>query len=181
MKLKIVLDQNPSNPRTEWDNIGTMVTWHRRYRLGDKQPNEPPADWEKENIPEGSIKLPIYLFDHSGLTLSTSDESFRAADSQKWDWGRLGTIFVTPDEIKKDFGEITEEVTARVTRILKEEVAIYDQYMRGEVWGWELEDEGEATEGCFGFYGDTLADTGMLESIPEKARHLAAEAWVNRS
>lgn len=33
--LEIIQDENPSNPRTEWDNLGTMVCWHNRYHLGD--------------------------------------------------------------------------------------------------------------------------------------------------
>lgn len=36
-------DQDPINPR-EYDNLGTMVCWHPRYNLGDKQ-IECPDDW----------------------------------------------------------------------------------------------------------------------------------------
>ena len=33
--LRIIQDEDPRNPRTEWDNLGTMVCWHKRYDLGD--------------------------------------------------------------------------------------------------------------------------------------------------
>lgn len=29
-------DNDPQNPRTDWDNLGHMICWHRRYSLGDK-------------------------------------------------------------------------------------------------------------------------------------------------
>lgn len=29
-------DNDPQNPRTDWDNLGHMICWHRRYNLGDK-------------------------------------------------------------------------------------------------------------------------------------------------
>ena len=35
-ELKIEQDTDPMNPRTDWDNLGTMVCFHNRYDLGDK-------------------------------------------------------------------------------------------------------------------------------------------------
>ena len=35
-KVKIFHDSAPQSPR-EWDNLGTMVCWHRKYCLGDEQ------------------------------------------------------------------------------------------------------------------------------------------------
>lgn len=34
--LQIMLDDEPLNPRTDYDNFGHMVCWHSRYNLGDK-------------------------------------------------------------------------------------------------------------------------------------------------
>ncbi|MEW6770135.1 MAG: hypothetical protein AB1330_01900 [Bacillota bacterium] len=33
--LRVYVDDFPEDPRS-WDNLGTMVCWHKRYRLGDK-------------------------------------------------------------------------------------------------------------------------------------------------
>lgn len=33
--IKIIPDDSPFSPR-EWDNVGTMVCWHRNYNLGDE-------------------------------------------------------------------------------------------------------------------------------------------------
>jgi len=34
LKLEIEQDSSPESPRT-WDNLGTMVCFHKRYDLGD--------------------------------------------------------------------------------------------------------------------------------------------------
>ena len=36
--------------------------------------------------------LPLYLMDHSGLSIRTSSELFRMCDSAGWDWGCVGFI-----------------------------------------------------------------------------------------
>lgn len=49
----------------------------------------------------GAEVMPLYLFDHSGISVSTSDASFRMADSAGWDWGLAGLAFMTGDEIRE--------------------------------------------------------------------------------
>jgi len=43
-KIEIEPDLDPMDPR-EWDNLATMVCWHRRYNLGDEQPEEDPEEY----------------------------------------------------------------------------------------------------------------------------------------
>jgi len=31
-QIEIIHDEFPQNPRIEWDNLGTMVCFHRRYK-----------------------------------------------------------------------------------------------------------------------------------------------------
>ena len=47
-KLKIKQDTDPLNPRTDWDNFGTMVCWHSHYNLGDEQRRDGADDWLRE-------------------------------------------------------------------------------------------------------------------------------------
>lgn len=37
LTVKIIQDTDAPNPRKEYDNVGTMVCWHRNYELGDEQ------------------------------------------------------------------------------------------------------------------------------------------------
>jgi transitional endoplasmic reticulum ATPase len=60
-KLRIIQDEDPMNPRTEYDNFGKMVCFHRRYDLGDKHEFSSPEDFDeflKENevIPKEVVK-----------------------------------------------------------------------------------------------------------------------------
>lgn len=176
--LKIIQDDNPESPR-EYDNLGTMVCWHNRYSLGDKQPRELPGDWFKDNVPPESVVLNLYLYDHSGITMSTQPFSC------PWDSGQVGWIFVSPDKLGKEFevgtvlnpGEKVQlEVEERAIEILKNEVKVYDQYLRGQCWGYEHGDDS-----CWGFIGDELEETGILDYLPEEARPLVEEAWEARA
>jgi len=90
--LKIYYDTHPESPR-EWDNLGTMICWHRRYNLGDNHSYSSPSDFwyamaeefvgdsdkvenmtkerREEIVRKNVMILPLYLYDHSGITMRT--------------------------------------------------------------------------------------------------------------
>lgn len=45
---RLMHDDEPINPRTEYDNLGTMVCWHSRYVLGDEMPRISVDEWMRE-------------------------------------------------------------------------------------------------------------------------------------
>jgi hypothetical protein len=52
--LKIVIDEDPPNPREDRDNLGRMVCWHKRYSLGDKHDYKEPEDFMRE-LADGGV------------------------------------------------------------------------------------------------------------------------------
>jgi hypothetical protein len=157
--VKVLLDENPESPR-EWDNFGVMICWHNRYNLGDdngkgncqRQFPEPEdfTEFEKENK---LIKLPLRLYEHSGISMSTSN-SYPYNDI--WDSGQVGWIFITYENIKKKFNckRITKTIKEKVINNLIGEVKTYDAYLTGQVYGFRVEDEeGNNVDSCWGFYG----------------------------
>lgn len=50
-RLKIKPDCYSESPR-EWSNVGTMVCWHRRYRLGDEHTHSEPLDFLQQLVRE---------------------------------------------------------------------------------------------------------------------------------
>jgi len=180
--LVIQHDDEPMNPR-EWDNLGKMACWHRRYTFGDIQPKEDSREWVKENVPKGSVVLPVFMMDHSGLTVSTSSASFRACDSAKGDWGQLGIIFATPEAIRKSFmvKRVTKKLKEKVEAILRSEVETYDLYLTGQCWGYVTTDAEGEEDSCWGFLGDTLENTGLKEALPDAAIPLLEAAWAART
>ena len=161
LTLKIMLDPEPPNPR-EWDNLGTMVCRHKRYRLGDT--DQLLAGKQRET----AIMLPLYLYDHSGITMRT-----RPFDCP-WDSGQVGCIYVLPDEVKREYGckRVTPTIRAKVLEVLEQEVKTYDQYLRGECYGYVIERDGQHLDSCWGIYQNespTADDSYVLECARDAA------------
>lgn len=151
--VKVVQDDCCNDSPRDWDNLGTMICFHRRYNLGDKHKYSVEEAVELEQSNNG-ISLPLFLYDHSGISISTSN-SYPYND--RWDAGKVGIIYVSDEKIKKEYSvdEVTPEVAEKVRQVLKAEVQTYDSYLRGEVYGFTVTDEdGELVESCWGFIGD---------------------------
>ena len=176
MKVEIIRDDDPMSPR-EWDNVGTLVCFHKRYKLGDEHrlSTSQFGSWaemreylEKE---EGAIVvLPLYLIDHSGISMSVADFG------DPWDSGQVGFIYTTASVVRAMYmrKRITKNLLARVIEGLKGEVATYDQYLTGDVWGYVItDDDGETVDSCFGFFGhDTVEEeaNAALKAIEQEKR-----------
>ena len=145
--IKLIQDEFPQNPREEFDNMGKMVCVdHRNYRLGDEQQSGEEIRELLEN--EEIISLPLFLYDHSGITMRTT--GFNCP----WDSGQIGIIYMTLEQVKKEYGK-DKDATERALKYMKGEVEEYDHYLTGNVWGYDIEDrDRESIDSCFGFYGD---------------------------
>ena len=205
--LEVKAADYAENPR-EWKNFCTMICWHNRYFLGDKHHFSNPLlfmsalyegvmgenwfdnhkidNWSDifKALQESNLILikAIYLYDHSGITVSTS----RAYPyNDHWDSCITGFIYVTKKTILEETGLATEETWKDVAEdFIKAEMEVYDQYLRGDVYGYtltrtvvkqekcphcgevirEYEDE-EYDDSSWGFYGDCLEDNGILDHL----------------
>lgn len=194
VKLEILWDEDAESPR-EWENLGKMVCWHPRYKLGDRHGFIDPEEFERFWTEDGGggVRLPLFLMDHSGLSMSCSDFG------DPWDSGQVGWIYISPTDLAKKYGptigsdwyekyhpgKTVEQIAAEC---LRGEVRVYDQYLRGEVYGFVLVstepngDDGfgafvgnnEVIDSCWGFYGDPK-DNGMKEHVDPKYHHLFDE------
>lgn len=141
--IEIMPDTDPMNPRKDCEPLGHMLCVHKRYNLGD---NYKIALEEIIEISENqdNLCLPLYLYDHSGITMST--KSFNCP----WDSGQVGIIYMTNKEIQEEFNGNTEQAR----KSLISEVETYDLYLRGDVWGYTILDQsGESLDSCCGFFG----------------------------
>lgn len=211
-RIEIWPDEDAESPR-DWDNLGTMTCWHRRYILGDKHkfddsqelffhlarqihPEFPHADdvewsegtWQdrlQQIIDKHYAVLPLYLMDHSGISMSTG------AFSCPWDSGQVGFIWMGLEKAQEIGGcagkgwldpvefehtdrftlrSITRTVTGtvreRAEQWMRGEVETYDSYLRGNVCGFRafavdpVTGEEEEADSCWGFYSeeDALAE-----------------------
>lgn len=150
---------------------------------------EPYAEW-----------LPLWLYDHSGLTISCGARVYPYNDV--WDSGQVGWIVALKDTIMKETTELlydengepikeehnwpsgqvtygykcrplTDETwRKRAVEVMKADVEVYDQYLRGEVYGYNLyeakspesdaeDPEWEEIDSCWGFYGTDIIENGI--------------------
>jgi hypothetical protein len=160
-ELEIVQDNYPNNPRHD-DNVTTMVCFHKRYELGDKTDyrSDDYHSWDemKEQIEKDNNVLmikPLYMYDHSGITISTS--SF----SCQWDSGQIGWIFIDKKQLTDMCGAGTY-TDKELDEWIEGEVDTYDKYLTGDVWGYNVYevvtcDKGhehkKLVESCYGYYG----------------------------
>lgn len=159
-KIKIFPDEDPMNPRRDFDPLGTMICFHRRYDLGDKHNFSDPDEAQKflKNKRRIAIVLPLYLYDHSGITMNTTGFSC------PWDSGQVGWIYITREKVRKEYHykRISKKLIERVTGYLINEVKEYDQYLTGDVYGYRIteinpddpDEEGEEVDSCWGYYGE---------------------------
>lgn len=213
-RVRIIADSDPESPR-EWENVGTMACWHRRYNLGDVQPRESPSEfmrslavevcprlgelidyWENDGYEGEStnrhvdamvehvlnakyIILPLYLYDHSGITMSTGRFSC------PWDSGQVGFIYCTIERGIAECGSVEN-----AEKYLRGEVKVYDQYLTGDVYGFVVEEADDyglgdnddldwnEIDSCWGFYGSDPFENGMAEHVDKELHELLRDAEV---
>lgn len=103
--------------------------------------------------PEKLFALPLFLYDHSGITIKTTPFSC------SWDSGCIGYIYTTKEKLEeRGLNDLTE---SEIYEALKQEVKTYDQYLTGDIYHYSiLNSENEVIDSCGGFYGfdDTLTE-----------------------
>ena len=194
LEYRIEQDSDPMNPRTECDNLGTMLCWHSRYTLGDEQytTRETPEffianlggfdedyiwddgreDFHQEAAEkrayEEYIILSLYLYDHGGITMNTGGFSCG------WDSGQVGWIIVSKEDVRKEYGwkNLTKKRVQLIEKYLRGEVETYDQYLTGDVWGYIIEnEEHDIHDSCWGYFGKDHCENEakeVLKSLQEQ-------------
>ena len=159
--LRLYYDENPCDPREDY-NLSKMVCFHKRYNLGDDHDfkSDDFDSWdEMEKHIAGTedplIIKPLYLYDHGGITISTS--SFGC----QWDSGQVGFVYVRKQDVRDSFSikRCGQPMKERVDVLLEGEVETYDKYLQGQVYGYEIgkvSEDGheEGLERCGGYYDE---------------------------
>jgi len=138
-ELVVEHDNDPMNPRTEWDNITTMFCFHKRYDIGDKTDYKSVDfdSWDEfksqiESDHKVLLIKPLYMYDHSGVTISTSPFSCQ------WDSGQVGWVFISEKQLNLMCGKEFERGEENLSLIMNSEVRIYDEYLTGEVYQYKV-------------------------------------------
>lgn len=189
-------DEDPQNPREEYENLATFVFQHNRYNLGDGTFEAMlfPYDLDDfksrfygQTFPQDRFAKLIEryvrmrfksiaftwvgMYDHSGISIYPSSHDHRG-----WDSGVIGFAYVSEKNL-----EITETPRHLAEDRMLGEIKVYDQYLSGDVYGYEILDEnGDHLDSCWGFYGRDYAEQEMelaldgeveLKKKKEAAKH----------
>ena len=114
-------------------------------RACERRGNQLGYNWEptiKDMFPifqQVALVLPIWAYEHGGITISTSNRGYPFCD--RWDSGQLGWIYVTLDDVRKEFNRkrLSKKVIEKAYDILRQEAETYDQYLTGDVWFYEVD------------------------------------------
>ena len=155
----------------ESGNFGKISVW--RPPIGTKR-QVIPRLWKVETSPAGFwtislleqsgqiVLMPLYLYDHSGITMSTSPFSC------PWDSGQVGWIYADRDMMEKEYGIVTPEVIKQVQTVLENEVETYDYYLTDQCYGFQLFEGDVEIDSCWGFLGDIRGlQNNLKEYMPE--------------
>ena len=181
-KLEIFDDLNPCSPR-EFDNLGTMVCFHRRYNLGDETELKSSdfSSWEElENYlykeENALIAIPVFMYDHSGLWINTTGFSC------PWDSGQVGYIYISKEKVRREYSckRISKKLKEMMREILCSEVDLYNDYLSGNVYGFTLTDKENAEEidSSCGFYGTDYIENGIFDYVSSYFTKAELEALV---
>lgn len=186
LRVSLHSDDDPESPR-EWDNCAVLACEHRHYNLGDgtladaigRTPDEFKSLRHLERyltLAHGAVVVvPLYLYDHSGISMSTGSFIGRAQHAE-WDSGMVGIAWITRDVCEREFNGDVE--AAR--KCLEGEVETYDQYLTGDVWGYVVETPaGDHLDSLWGIYGlDYCRTEAESAARSEAAQETAQARWA---
>lgn len=167
-KVEIEPSEDYEDPR-DWDNLGTIIYWHRRNILGDVDGGkkyDQPQEFLDEAIADKYIMLPIAIIDHSGISMYIGRHAHHC-DPGGWDSGQVGWIYVTPEKAMEEYGwkRITEARRDKIKEYLTNEVKTFDDYLTGNVHHYTVTDQDEnEVDSCSGYFGD-LKESGIIDEI----------------
>jgi len=171
--LEIYRDELPINPRDkEYDegNLSNMCCWSRDIN-GDKHNFDNPAEF-REYVDEYSEVFECVFnlyYTHENIFVSKYYDNL-------WDYGQIGYITVTKETVKRLGCVLPEDFFERMNKLhewVTSEMNVYNDYLNGDVYGFELYSEEECPcckqtirkdlDSCWGFYGSDHKKSGLFE------------------
>ena len=176
-------------PNEFTDGLLGKMYWvgHRRYSADTYEYETDVNDYTNANdfmealekeLPTGSIIDPVYMYSHSGDTISRSPFSCR------WDSGWIGVFVVTPKDAKQLRG--WKRMSSKRWELAKKDsdytFAMWKAYVEGDIWEvfevWEHDHEQEL-EHIFTCYGAEMVETDLRYDINSRFGELLDPTLVS--
>jgi hypothetical protein len=175
--IEIHTDDDPQNPVENFDMLSIFaLVNHRNYKVTTKDCQFSDLRELQEHFKElknDVVYLPVRLYDHSGLTCSTSG-GYPYNDS--WDSGLWGYVFITKEKALKEFSckNFTKKIKDKCIKIMQSEVQYLDDYLINNVYGYQVKDnDGEILDSCWGFWGNHEKGKDSYSDCLDEAKSIA--------
>lgn len=167
--LKINQTEDIESPREYYkdNNICQMICFHNKHTIGDENSFDGPAEfniWVEENKDKICAILPLYLQDHTSLTLSTTPFA------NKWDSGQVGFVYVlneTAEKLDYDIND-KEEIEERI----QEEISEYNDWLNcwPVYYEFSITNEDDEEIESMGVFEETSFEE-VIEEMKERSEH----------
>jgi len=175
-KLQIVQDDICEDPRN-WDNLTIIATLEQNHStIGDFQFKS--SDELNEFVKDqGAIySMPLYIYDHSGISLYCGNDTIPYPFNDQWDAGCIGMVFTT----KKRLEGMEKTPRSKIIDLMKSELETYSHYLNGNVYGYRLlkwsqckscdQELDQEVDSCYGFYGYDFDKNGLYDAVLENSK-----------
>lgn len=166
-----VFEDDIEDPREYYKdtNMSKMICFHRKYQLGDKHNFKTPSEfneWYNKNKDKVACIMPLYLLDHSGLTMSVHDFH------DPWDSGQVGYAYILKETLREHnmADDIGSYDTCRA--LIETEVEEYDRWLRGvpQYYAFDITDQDDELIECMGVFEFTTLKE-MIGEMKERSEH----------
>lgn len=179
--LKIVYDEDASNPLANADTLYHLYTWSRKYKSIQANPYRTMEEFVDTYLGEGamakyrdkSVELGLnsvgfanllceQLNQRKGilafpiLSYNKGDIQYYLGDSiDRWEGAISGFAWVEKSKVYQDFGvsKISSKLVEHLKSHIISDLEFYNKYVRGDSYGFELYDSnGKFLDSCYGLY-----------------------------
>ena len=173
-EITIEYDENPESPRM-WDNLCEIHHWHKRCDLGDIRHTSTESVEEMLAIAnrQNDIVMALHCYEHGGITISLQTFYGRLPQGHyEFDSGQAGFVVIRRKKMLEEFNKktFTAKLKKRAREIAEAEIKTFDAYLRGEIYGYIVDDDGDS---CWGFFSieDAIDEAkSVIDYIVEQER-----------
>lgn len=161
--IEIIHDEDPMDPRTDWDPLTEFHVKNSRHYLGENQheTSEEIDDVVEQAEKAGDMVFELFAYIHGGTALSLGSFHDKALPQghAHFDSGQCGVVIVRRKVILENFGKKkwTKRLRQKAYEIAESDVKTFTQYLNGEIYGFDIDDHEES---CGGYYSveDAMAE-----------------------
>src|SRR5262245_18675357 len=154
LKLEIFPDWDAGNPREEWGMFGAL--WQEPFAVTSRtfRYEQDIEEDIRERRLDGETVIPVRFEDYG-----SSGARIRETDPED----ATGFVYADRETIAGEYGGAGELERRKARALMRGELETVDAWLRGDVYGYAIEDAGgDTVDSCWGFYGGLEYERGEL-------------------